>query len=192
MTNLNAFTNWINHYCAERSRIDDIPDVNGGPWRLTTPQFRRTLAWFIARAPRRPITGAIAYRHLSIQMFEGYAGTSDSGFRGEVGSSRPLALANLLAMIDQHEHTNFAGPRGRRGGASRVRSARPLLRHSDHRKRRKLLALMASNDPTIYPNKYVTCCVHTHATTLCCATRPARRAPAISRQLQTATHQRRA
>ena len=44
---------------------------------LNTSQFRRTLAWFIARQPGGSIAGAIQYRHHSIQMFEGYAGTSD-------------------------------------------------------------------------------------------------------------------
>ena len=48
---------------------------------LNTSQFRRTLAWFIARQLGGSIAGAIQYRHHSIQMFEGYAGTSDSGFQ---------------------------------------------------------------------------------------------------------------
>ncbi len=39
------------YYGAERGRGDAVPAVNGQPW------------------------------HLSIHMFEGYAGTSDSGFR---------------------------------------------------------------------------------------------------------------
>jgi hypothetical protein len=63
VTNLNAFITWVNDYCAERGRNDGIPSVNGRPWRLTTPQFRRTLAWFIARRPGGSIAGAIAYRH---------------------------------------------------------------------------------------------------------------------------------
>lgn len=55
--------------------------------RLTTRQFRRTLAWFIARRPGGTIAGALQYRHQYVQMFEGYAGTSDSGFRDEVEST---------------------------------------------------------------------------------------------------------
>jgi len=178
VTNLNAFTNWINHYCAERGRIDDIPDVNGGPWRLTTPQFRRTLAWFIARRPGGSIAGAIAYRHLSIQMFEGYAGTSDSGFSGEVESEQAIARSeHLLAMIDQHEHTNFAGP-------AAAEARRRLEEFGQHARysgtvitdERRLRKLMASSDPAIYPDKYVTC-VHTHATALCQQRRDQRGAP---------------
>jgi hypothetical protein len=72
--------------------------------------LRRTLAWFIARQPGGSIAGAIQYRHLSVQMFEGYAGTSDSGFRAEVESEQALARGeHLLAMVDAHEHT-LAGP----------------------------------------------------------------------------------
>lgn len=53
----------------------------------------------------RGYAGAIAYRHLSIQIFEGYAGTSESGFRAEVESEEALARGEyLLAMIDHHDH----------------------------------------------------------------------------------------
>ena len=168
VTHLNAFIAWINDYCAAHGRNDNIPLVNGRSWWLTTPQFRRTLAWFIARRPGGSIAGAIAYRHLSIQMFEGYAGTSDSGFRAEVESEQALARGEqLLAMIDQHEHTNLAGPAA--GEAARRlqefgqhASFRGTVISDEHRLRR----LMARNDPAIYPDKYVTC-VHTHATALC-------------------------
>lgn len=166
--NLNAFITWVNDYCGERGRNDAIPDVNGRPWWLTTPQFRRTLAWFIARQPGGSIAGAIAYRHLSIQMFEGYAGTSDSGFRGEVESEQAIARSeHLLAMIDQHEHTNLAGP-------AADEAQRRLSEFGQHARysgtvitdERRLRKLMASSDPAIYPDKYVTC-VHNHATALC-------------------------
>jgi hypothetical protein len=168
VTHLNAFVTWINHYCAEHDRKDSIPLVNGRPWKLTTPQFRRTLAWFIARRPGGSIAGAIAYRHLSIQMFEGYAGTTDSGFRAEVESEQALARGErLLAMIDQHEHPNFAGP-------AAGEAARRLDEFGQHARfrgtvisdERRLRRLMARNDPAIYPDKYVTC-VHTHASALC-------------------------
>lgn len=105
------FVAWINTYCAEHGRPDGVPLVNGRPWPLSSRQFRRTLAWFIARRPGGSIAGAIQYRHLSVQMFEGYAGTSDSGFRAEVESEQALARGeHLLAMIDAHEHTQLAGP----------------------------------------------------------------------------------
>ncbi|MEU6654025.1 hypothetical protein ABZ904_32475 [Streptomyces sp. NPDC046900] len=71
-TNLNSFITWVNQYCAENHRADAIPDIDGRPWRLMTSQFRRTLAWFIARRPGGTIAGALQYRHQSIQMFEGH------------------------------------------------------------------------------------------------------------------------
>jgi hypothetical protein len=43
VTQLNAFTTWINDYCTDHGRNDGIPLVNGRPWKLTTPQFRRLL-----------------------------------------------------------------------------------------------------------------------------------------------------
>ena len=41
---LNAFVIWVNDRCRELGRNDVIPTVNGRPWRLTSRQFRRTLA----------------------------------------------------------------------------------------------------------------------------------------------------
>ncbi|PPJ25647.1 hypothetical protein C5F51_22745 [Nocardia nova] len=167
-TQINNLVDWINEYCASRGRLDSIPLVNQRRWRLTTPQFRRTLAWFIARRPGGAIAGAIAYRHLSIQMFEGYAGTSDSGFRAEVESEQALARGeHLLTMIDQHQHTALTGP-------AADEAAQRLTEFGDHARfggtvitdERRLRRLMARKDPAIYPDKYVTC-VHTHITALC-------------------------
>jgi hypothetical protein len=165
---LNAFIAWINNYCAERGRTDGIPLVNGRPWKLITPQFRRTLAWFIARRPGGSIAGAIAYRHMSIQMFEGYAGTSDSGFRAEVESEQALARGEqLLAMIDRQEHTNLAGPAAAEAGRRLAQlDQRAHFRGTVITDERRLRRLMTREDPAIYPDKYVTC-VHTHATALC-------------------------
>lgn len=142
--------------------------VNNRSWTLSTSQFRRTLAWFVARRPGGVIAGAIAYRHLSVQMFEGYAGTSDSGFRAEVESEQALARGErLLAMIDAHEHKDLAGPAADEA-ARRLENFGEQARFqgkviTDHR---RLERLMKHGDPAIYPDKYVTC-VHTHATALC-------------------------
>jgi integrase len=78
-----GFVSWINTYCAAHERDDAVPDVNGRSWPLTTRQFRRTLAWFIARQPGGSIAGAIQYRHLSVQMFEGYANPRELHQAGE-------------------------------------------------------------------------------------------------------------
>jgi hypothetical protein len=114
LNDLGAFVRRINDYCDATGAPDRIPPVNGRPWHLTTMQFRRTLAWFIAPAPRRPggtVAGAIAYRHQRVQMFEGYAGTSASGFRAEVEAEQALERGELLlAMVDGHEHQRLDGP----------------------------------------------------------------------------------
>ena len=165
---LNHLTRWINNTCARHGRADGIPAVNGRNWRLNTRQFRRTLAWFIARRPGGAIAGAIAYRHQAIQMFEGYAGTSDSGFRAEVESEQALARGEqLLAMIDSHEHHNLAGPAAKE-------AARRLDEFGEQAQfqgtvitdERRLRRLMNREDPAIYPGQYITC-VHKHATALC-------------------------
>ncbi|MET3175949.1 UNVERIFIED_ORG: integrase [Arthrobacter sp. UYCu721] len=165
---LNRFIAWVNEYCAARGRNDSIPDVDGSPWRLTTRQFRRTLAWYIARRPGGAIAGAIAYRHHSVQMFEGYAGTSDSGFRAEVEAEEALARGeHLLAMIDKHEHASLTGPAsgeaerrlselGKQAGFGGTVTTDP----------RRLLRITSRHDPAVYPGKYATC-VYNHAKALC-------------------------
>ena len=110
-TAVSDFASWVNDYCDRRHRHDRIPGHGGTPWRYTTRQFRRTLAWHIARRPGGVIAGALQYRHQAIQLFEGYAGTSDSGFRAEVESEQAIARGeHLLALIDQHDHGPLTGP----------------------------------------------------------------------------------
>ncbi|HET6478576.1 MAG TPA: hypothetical protein VFG35_00840 [Actinoplanes sp.] len=165
---LNNFIHWVTDYCQAQHRNDAIPPVDGRPWRLSTRQFRRTLAWFIARRPGGAIAGAIAYRHLSIQMFEGYAGTSDSGFRAEVESEQALARGeHLLAMIDSYEHAGLIGP----ATDEATRRLEQFAAQASFNGKvitddRRLLRLMRRDDPAIYPGRYVTC-VHNHATALC-------------------------
>lgn len=156
---INRFVTWVNNYCQERGRWDSIPDVDGKPWRLSTRQFRRTLAWYIARRPGGSIAGAIAYRHHSVQMFEGYAGNSDSGFRAEVEAEEALARGeHLLAMIDQHEHRELAGPAADEA-ERRLESmaGEPAFAGTVTTDRRRFLRILETNDPEIYPGHYVTC-----------------------------------
>jgi hypothetical protein len=68
------------------------------PWTLTTRQFRRTLAWHIAHQPFGIIAGARQYQHAQVAVFEGYAGTSASGFADEV------AAEQAIARLDYVEH----------------------------------------------------------------------------------------
>jgi hypothetical protein len=92
-------------------------------------------------------------------MFEGYAGTSDSGFRAEVESEQALARGeHLLAMIDQHEHKALAGPASAEAHrrleqfGEQARFAGSVIT-DQHRLKR----LMRRDDPAIYPGTYVTC-----------------------------------
>ena len=156
---LNELAAWISGYCREHGRADGIPPVNGRPFRLQTRQFRRTLAWFIARQPGGVIAGAIQYRHLSIQMFEGYAGTSDSGFRAEVEAEQALARGeHLLAMIDKHDHEHLTGPAA--GEAAQRLSGfgqRARFRGITITDNRQLQRLIQHDDPAVYPGTYATC-----------------------------------
>lgn len=44
-------------------------------------------------------------------MFEGYAGTSESGFRAEVEAEQALTRGeHLLTAIDAYEHEHLSGP----------------------------------------------------------------------------------
>jgi integrase len=73
-----------------------IPRHQGARWHLTTRQFRRTLAWYIANRPFGTVAGAIQYKHVEVGIFEGYGGTSESGFGSEVWAEKELANLGLL------------------------------------------------------------------------------------------------
>jgi hypothetical protein len=161
------FTRWVSTYCAVNGRADVIP-VPDTTAPLTSRQFRRTLAWFIARHPGGAIAGALQYRHHAIQMFEDYAGTSSSGFRAEVESEQAIARGeHLLAMIDQHEHQQLTGPAAAEA-ADRLASFAGHARFAGQviTDPRRLARLMARHDPAIYPGRYVTC-IYSHAKALC-------------------------
>jgi hypothetical protein len=157
--NLNEFVDWINTYCATHNRVDAIPLVRRQRWRLRSGQFRRTLAWFIARRPGGAIAGAIQYRHHSIQMFEGYAGTSDSGFRGEVEAEQSLQRGErLLAMIENYEHLDLRGPAAGEAEErlNNLQRSRAYI-GSVVTDPRRLSRIMRSEDPHIYLGHFVTC-----------------------------------
>ena len=165
---LNHFISWVNNYCLARGRSDAIPDVDGSPWRLSTRQFRRTLAWYVARRPGGSIAGAIAYRHHSVQMFEGYAGTADSGFRAEVEAEQAMAEGEqLLALIDEHEHEELSGPAAD-DAQRRLKSmgSQQLFVGTVTSDRHRFKRLLKLHGPNIHPGKYVTC-VYTASRALC-------------------------
>ncbi|WP_206057433.1 hypothetical protein [Nitratireductor sp. XY-223] len=78
-----------------------VPAIDGKTWRLTTRQFRRTVAWFIANRPFGAVAGKIQYKHASIAMFEGYAGGGEADFKREIEQER--ALGQLDDIVDHYE-----------------------------------------------------------------------------------------
>lgn len=113
---LNRFRDYINSQfgSAEAPAIPLGPD--GQPWHITTKQFRRTIAWHIANRPFGTIAGMIQYKHASIATFEGYSGSSASGFRAEVEVQRQQGqLDDLLDYFDQRQGgASLGGPAGPR------------------------------------------------------------------------------
>jgi hypothetical protein len=134
----------------------------------TSADRSRTLAWFIARQPGGSIAGAIAYRHHSVRMFEGYAGTSASGFRAEVEAEQALARGEDLAlMVERHEHEHLAGPAADEACARLGEYDRQLrFQGIIPGDRRQFAKLITQHDPHVYPGRFVTC-VHNPDRALC-------------------------
>jgi integrase len=159
VNDINAFSAWVNDYCAERRRSDGIPTVDGCPWRFTTRQFRRTLAWSIARQPGGSIAGAIQYRHQSIQMFEGYAGTSSSGFRQEVEAEQAFIRSEQLCdLVLDAAPERLAGPAGEEAEA-RLKAIAGDVQFPGKviADRKRLQRHITRHDPHVYPGEFVTC-----------------------------------
>ncbi|MDA9391613.1 hypothetical protein WN73_13400 [Bradyrhizobium sp. CCBAU 45394] len=97
-----------------------IPHVEGRPWWFTPRQFRRTLAWYIANRPFGTVAGKIQYKHASIAMFEGYSGSSPSGFRREVEQER--ALGQMDDVVEHYEEAIKRGLPPAGPAAARLRS----------------------------------------------------------------------
>ncbi|WP_031072098.1 hypothetical protein [Streptomyces sp. NRRL WC-3742] len=156
---MTSFMKWINGYCQEHGRTDGIPQVNGRTWQLENRQFRRTLAWSIARQPGGSIAGAIQYRHHSIQMFEGYAGTSASGFRPEVEAEAAIARGEKLGdMILNPAPQRLTGPAAEEA-ESRLAAMEGEVEFLGKviTDRKRLDRFMRRNDPHVYPGEFVTC-----------------------------------
>jgi hypothetical protein len=109
---LNRYRDHLNELFGtpEAPAVPNGPD--GAPWRITTRQFRRTIAWHIANRPFGTIAGMIQYKHASVAAFEGYAGSSRSGFRAEVENERSLGqLDDLLTYFDERQAgATLSGP----------------------------------------------------------------------------------
>jgi len=88
-----------NHHFAGISELQ-VPDVDGQAWVVSFRQLRRTLAWHIRNRPFGHVAGAIQYQHAQVTTFEGYAGTTRSGFAQEVEAEREAAnLAELFDLV---------------------------------------------------------------------------------------------
>src|SRR3546814_12944454 len=72
---LNTFRDHLNTAFGSPDMPVIPPGPDGKPWRITTRQFRRTIAWHIANRPFGPIAGMIQYKHAPVAEFEGHAGT---------------------------------------------------------------------------------------------------------------------
>ncbi|MET9588985.1 hypothetical protein ABZY10_39085 [Streptomyces sp. NPDC006539] len=184
-TGITAFIAWINTYCTQHARPDGIPTTQGRLPHLTTRQFRRTLAWFIARRPGGTIAGALQYRHQRIQMFEGYAGTSTSGFRDEVEAEEALTRGQVLAdMAADPDRPRLTGPAGAEAEARLTALAQYAVFDgkvvTDEARLRRVIA---RHDPHLYPGRFLTC-VYT-PTALSAAPPPPR---PTSRPWPTASH----
>jgi len=138
-----------------------VPNGRGGqPWRITTRQFRRTIAWYIANRPFGTIAGMIQYKHASVAAFEGYAGSSRSGFRAEVENQRSLGqIEDLLTYFDERQTgATLSGP-----AAARI--ARTLDNISDDlsplpaiiAERARLRTMLASLARTLYVGVLADC-----------------------------------
>ena len=97
-----------------------IPHADGRPWWFTPRQFRRTLAWYIANRPFGTVAGKIQYKHASIAMFEGYSGSSPSGFRREIEQER--ALGQIDDVVEHYEEAIKRGLPPAGPAAARLRS----------------------------------------------------------------------
>ena len=100
---LNALRDHLNTQFGSTQTPIVPPGLDGKPWRITTRQFRRTIAWHIANRPFGTVAGMIQYKHSGIAAYEGYAGSSRAGFRNEVERERALGqLDDVLSYFERH------------------------------------------------------------------------------------------
>jgi hypothetical protein len=113
---LNAYRDHLNAQFGipEAPIVPPAPD--GKPWHITTRQFRRTVAWHIGNRPFGTVAGMIQYKHSGIGAYEGYAGSSRSGFRHEIERETGASLSSDRCVLTLLYNTTTERPRDR--GAS--------------------------------------------------------------------------
>ncbi|WP_225246938.1 MULTISPECIES: hypothetical protein [Agrobacterium] len=162
-----------------------IPRIGDEPWKFTTRQLRRTVAWYIANRPFGTIAGKIQYKHASVAMFEGYAGSSQADFRLAV--EREHALGQLDDIVAHYEaFVRQEGPAG--PGAMRLQ--REFARVQDElgdlpgriMDRRRLRTMLAHLGRTLHVG-LLNDCLFDAATALCLTGSPVseQTAPVLSR-----------
>ncbi|MFE3645953.1 hypothetical protein ACFXOM_34110 [Streptomyces sp. NPDC059169] len=102
---------------ADSDESDEEKNEDLLAWGFDTRQFRRTLAWHIANQPFGVVAGTRQYKHASHAIFEGYAGTSASGFADEVAADKAVAL---LDYVEDLYHDWNEGGRSAGGAVKRV------------------------------------------------------------------------
>ncbi|MFF8592885.1 hypothetical protein ACF061_15855 [Streptomyces sp. NPDC015220] len=102
---------------ANSDESDEEQNEDPLAWAFDTRQFRRTLAWHIANQPFGVVAGTRQYKHASHAIFEGYAGTSASGFADEVAADKAVAL---LDYVEDLYHDWNEGGRSASGAVKRV------------------------------------------------------------------------
>lgn len=179
---LNAFRDHLNAQFTTPEAPIVPPGPDGEPWRITTRQFRRTVAWHIANRPFGTVAGMIQYKHAGIAAYEGYAGSSRSGFRNEVGRERALGqLDDILTYFERRRAGEaLMGPAAARitGELQQaIDKLDPLPGHiADPARVRAMLAHVAR---TLYVG-VLNDCFFDPATALCLNGKTERSAPAIA------------
>ncbi|WCK80379.1 integrase [Agrobacterium fabrum] len=146
---LNQFRDHLNMRFGTEAEPIIPPGPDGRPWQLTTRQFRRTIAWHIANRPFGTIAGMIQYKQVSVATFEGYAGSSRSGFLAEVETERRLGqMDDILTYFDERQlGSGLSGPAAVRiaksldGAASELQPLPGMI--ADRGRLRVILADMA-------------------------------------------------
>lgn len=162
-----------------------IPRIGDEPWKFTTRQLRRTIAWYIANRPFGTVAGKIQYKHASVAMFEGYAGSAQADFR--LALERERALGQLDDIVAHYEaYLRREGPAG--PGAARLR--REFGRVQEELgdlpgrilDRKRLRTMVAHLGRTLHVG-FLNDCLFDAATALCLTGAPdaERTAPALSR-----------
>jgi integrase len=179
---LNDFRDHLNSQFGTPDAPVEAPGPAGKPWRITTRQFRRTVAWHIANRPFGTVAGMIQYKHVGIAAYEGYAGSSRSGFRNEVERERALGqLDDVLAYFERHRVGEvLTGPAAARITAELQRAAEeldPLPGHvADPARVRAMLGHVAR---TLFVG-VLNDCFFDPATALCLSVNADRSAPAMA------------